>query len=241
MAKKIGTTKLLFNACKSLELSPTWVSDDDLFVINTRSGKRYIKSAASTLNNSNTTRLVQNKIHTRVILEDNGFSNIPFLNTPSLDEARGFLKEHKKIIVKPINGSGSVDIHIVNDQQALQEFDMEKYILEKYVLGKEMRYLLLNNKIIAVHESKYGTSVAADRHLERISLPESEWDKDLSRDALAIADIFDLKFAAVDYLIDPDNNAHILEVNTTPGLKWFHAPTEGPVVDVARMFMESMI
>jgi hypothetical protein len=30
-------------------------------------------------------------------------------------------------------------------------------------------------------------------------------------------------------------------VNTMPGLKWFHAPSSGPVVDVARLFLESVI
>jgi hypothetical protein len=26
-----------------------------------------------------------------------------------------------------------------------------------------------------------------------------------------------------------------------PGLKWFHAPSRGPAVDVARLFLESIV
>jgi len=52
--------------------------------------------------------------------------------------------------------------------------------------------------------------------------------------------LLDLNFAAVDYMIDDTGTAYILEVNTTPGLKWFHAPTSGPVVDVARLFLEAI-
>jgi len=58
--------------------------------------------------------------------------------------------------------------------------------------------------------------------------------------SLQVAHILDLKFAAVDYLVEPSGKAYILEVNTTPGLKWFHAPTSGPVVDVARQFLTAV-
>ena len=104
-----------------------------------------------------------------------------------------------------------------------------------------MRYLVLNDSVIAVHQSEYGTSVAEDRALKRISFAEEEWDETLTELSLKISNIFQLKFIAVDFLIDHEGTAHILEINTVPGLKWFHAPTSGPPVDVATLFIEAML
>jgi D-alanine-D-alanine ligase-like ATP-grasp enzyme len=42
-------------------------------------------------------------------------------------------------------------------------------------------------------------------------------------------------------MIDESGFAYVLEVNTMPGLKWFHSPTSGPVVDVAGKFLESIL
>lgn len=59
--------------------------------------------------------------------------------------------------------------------------------------------------------------------------------------SLRITELFGLGFSAVDYMVDDTGTAHILEINTMPGLKWFHAPTAGPVVDVADAFMRAFV
>lgn len=102
-----------------------------------------------------------------------------------------------------------------------------------------MRYLLLDD-VIAVHQSEYGISVAETRDLKRISYPEDTWDSKLATLSLRIAKVLGLQFAAVDYLIDLDQQIYILEVNSAPGLKWFHAPSTGPSVDVASLFLQAM-
>jgi glutathione synthase/RimK-type ligase-like ATP-grasp enzyme len=53
--------------------------------------------------------------------------------------------------------------------------------------------------------------------------------------------VFGLRFAAIDFIVGPDGKARILEVNSSPGMKWFHAPTSGPVVDVAHLFLRAML
>jgi D-alanine-D-alanine ligase-like ATP-grasp enzyme len=99
----------------------------------------------------------------------------------------------------------------------------------------------MNGKVVAVHESNYGVSVASDRELERISVEKSSWDPELSRQAIEISKIFGLGFSAIDYIIDENGKAHILEVNSAPGLKWFHAPSEGPPADVARLMLDAFL
>jgi D-alanine-D-alanine ligase-like ATP-grasp enzyme len=104
-----------------------------------------------------------------------------------------------------------------------------------------MRYLILNGAVIAVHESKYGASVSQSRDLERVSFDKTEWNKEIVEQSIKIAELLGLEFACVDYLIDKDGQHFILEVGAAPGFKWFHAPTSGPAVDVARMFLDSYI
>jgi glutathione synthase/RimK-type ligase-like ATP-grasp enzyme len=151
------------------------------------------------------------------------------------------LKSHGTIIAKPLRGSGSVGIQIIRSAQSLRELDLPKYILEQYLPGKEMRYLLLNNTVIAVHESRYGTSVAADRDLERISYQPNDWDAELVSLTKTICRALGLSFAGVDFIIDRQGTAFILEVNSSPGFKWFHAPSSGPKIDMAGLFLKSAL
>jgi D-alanine-D-alanine ligase-like ATP-grasp enzyme len=167
--------------------------------------------------------------------------NIPFAKIQTLTDAALFLKTHGKIVAKPTKGFGALDIHVITEESQLQSLRLNRYIFEKYIGGKEMRFVILNDEVIVVHESLYGTSVAADRYLERISFPEDEWDPELVATARKAMQIFELNFGVVDFLVDPFGRAHILELNTTPGLHWLHEPTSGPPVDVARMFLESIL
>lgn len=145
---------------------------------------------------------------------------------------------HGTIIAKLVYGAGARGIHIVTRSTQLKSLKINQYILEKYIAGKKLRFLLLNDEVISIHRSDYGTSVVLDRPLHYTSYPQHDWDQASSK---RIANALTLQFAAVDYLIDASGRVYILGVNTMPGLKWFHAPTSGPVVDVARLFLESLV
>jgi len=240
-SEKLGTAELLYRCAKQMNLQPAWIVQDGLFTIQTSSGEKYINFARSPLNSDIGISLAKNKYITRLLMGRHHLPNIPFARPQNLAEAKQFLRKHSQIIVKPVTGYGAQDIHIVSDSHELETMNIRKYIFEKYIAGKEMRYLVLNNTIIGVHESKYGTSVAEDRPLQRISYRDITWDPLLIALSLRIASILDLHFAAVDYLVDAKDQVYILEVNTNPGLKWFHAPSAGPPVDVAGMFIGSIL
>lgn len=239
--RRLGTAELLFKCAKQMGLMPVWITPLGTFMIGVNGRERYINLAQSYLNSAASAGLAKDKYVTRRILERYGMLNIPFVLPHSQAEAELFLAQHSKIIAKPVTGAGAYDIHIVTEAAQLRTLKITGYILEKYIAGQEMRYLVLNDNVIAVHRSEYGTSVAKDRSLQRISHPKSLWKSSLIDSSLRIAEILDLKFAAVDYLIDEPGRAYVLEVNTMPGLKWFHAPSRGPVVDVARLFLESIV
>ncbi len=231
----------MFVRAERMGLQPAWLVPGSLFVIATVTGEKYINYASSTLNSHNSVRLAKNKYHTRVIIGRHGLPNIPYARSNNLSEVLTFLATHGKIIAKPLCGSGSQDVHIVSNASQLATLDIEKYIFEKYILGTEMRYLVLNGDVIAVYQSEYGMSVEVTRPLQCISHPPASWNSQLMTISLEVARIFSLQFAAVDYMIDTSGHAYILEVNTMPDLKWFHAPSKGPSVDVAQLFLAAMV
>jgi glutathione synthase/RimK-type ligase-like ATP-grasp enzyme len=241
ITKKLGTAELLFRSAQDMGLDPSWIEFRGLFAITYNGNEKYINFSNSQINTHVAISLARNKHLTRLILGRHNLPNIPFINPRAHAEASAFLQTHHKIIAKPLKGSGSRDIHIITDKNQLLPLAVKAYILEKYIDGAEVRYLILNDAVIAVHRSEYGTSVDEHRYLERYSVNESNWNNDLVHASIKIANIMGLRFAAIDYLIEADGTHHILEVNSTPGLKWFHAPTSGPIVDVATLFMEAVL
>lgn len=241
VGKRIGTAELLFRCARQMGLKPVWIVPNGLFAIMHGGVERYINFARSPLNNHAATSLAKDKYATRMILERQGLPNIPFLRPQTLHEAEEFLHTYGKIIAKPVYGAGAHDIHIITRPVELQTLHIRRYILEKYIAGKEIRCLVLQGRVIGVHRSEYGTSVDEHRALRRISYPPTAWDTQLASKSIRISQVLGLQFAAVDYLIDPQGHHYVLEVNTMPGLKWFHAPSSGPPVDVARQFLDAFI
>lgn len=239
--QKPGTAELLFNCALGMGLRPAWITPNGLLAISVEGQERYINLACSPLNSHLSISLAKNKYMTRRVMERHNMQNIPFTRPSTMEEAQAFLQLHDKIVAKPVTGAGARDIHVITQNAELQDLQINKYILERYIAGRELRYLLLNNEVIGVHRSDYGTSVEEHRPLRRISYPRPAWNPALIDTSLKIANILDLRFAAIDYLIDASGRTYILEVNTGPGLKWFHAPSSGPVIDVARLFLEAML
>ena len=239
-SQKLGTAELLFRCAQQMGLAPVWVTRGT-FAIIVDGREKYINLTRSPLNSETSAGLAKNKYVTRRILERHNIQNIPFVRPRTQSEAEIFLRRYGTVIAKPVTGAGAHDIHIITSGKQFKALNLSNYIVEEYIPGRELRYLLLNGKVIGVHRSEYGTSVAEDRPLRRISYPKSQWNPVLVDLSLRIADILNLRFAAVDYMIDTSGWAYVLEVNTMPGLKWFHAPSSGPVIDIARLFLESVI
>ena len=239
---KLPTGELLYRCAQQMGLEPVWLVAPTVFAITTPSGEeRYINLTASALNSQVSASLAADKYLTRLICKRHGLPNIPFNQPQTHAQAEAFLEMYGKIIAKPTRGSGSQDVHIVTTAAQLHALRIERYILEQYIVGREMRYLVLQDSVIGVHRSEYGTSVAADRYLERISHSNVHWEPQLVELSLQVTQALGLHFAAVDFLVTPEGRAYILEVNTRPGLKWFHTPSSGPVVNVAQLLLEATL
>jgi glutathione synthase/RimK-type ligase-like ATP-grasp enzyme len=241
ISRQLGTAELLYRRAKQMGLQPSWVTPNGMFAIATVDGEKYINSTFSSLNSHVGASLAKDKYLTRLIMERSNLPNIPFARPETPAQAQAFLEEHGTIIVKPVDGAGSKDIHMVTHMDDLNGIDIRKYIFEKYILGQEIRYLVLADEVIGVYESEYGTSVEVTRPRRGITYPPNEWDPVLIELSKRIARTIGLKFAAVDYLIDAEGGVHILEVNTSPDLKWCHAPSSGSPIDIATPFIQAML
>lgn len=238
----IEDVRFLFKAAKELGGQPEWLVPNWFFAIKTSQGERYINGAFSPLNPRLNTTLAQNKFLTRLILGRHDLPNIPYIVPSGLEQAEAFLAEHHKIIAKPLTGSDCQDVHIVESYQQLPGLATGGYILEKFINGLEMRYLVVGGKVSGVHRREDHDSVAADRQEKRISIPQSEWDPNLIDISQKTTEYMGLGSAAVDFLIeDPANVPYILEVNSAPGIKAFHEPAAGPPVDFAGVFIRAVL
>lgn len=235
------TAELLFKEAEVLELHPKWLTDYGLFSVKMKGRKLYVYYSYSALNSHLSSRLAFDKHATRTILEDNSLPNIPYSAAKTKEEVQKIFKQQKVIIAKPTLSSHSENIYLIRSIDDIPILPYEDYIFEKYITGEEYRYLVLQNKVIAVHRKYYKTPINNPDTVKRISYPQKQWDPALISLALQVADAMHLSFAAVDFIIDQEGRAYVLEVNSAPGLWHFHHPSEGPSVNVALLFLNAMM
>lgn len=231
-----NSSKYIFEAAEELGLSPEYVADYGLILIKYEGRDIYFFNSISDLNSSVASYIAKNKHTTRVILEKNNLPNISFIMPETQEEAIEFLREHKKIMVKPTYGSNSVGINVITDEEELRSLDLSESILEKFIIGEEYRYLVLDGRVIAVH---YCIPDFENKTTKRISLSSQDWDLGMVEQATETAKVMGLRFASVDFL--RDEKLHILEVNSAPGISSYYTPDEGEKVNVGKLLIEAVI
>ena len=235
------TAVVLFKEAKKMGLAPKWITDYGLFSIMVNKRIGYIFYARNFFNTNLSGNIAMDKHATRTILDLHKFPNVPFGMFSKKNDVKQFFQKHSKIIAKPVFGSGSKDVHLITSSEEIPELEFDKYIFEKFIEGREMRYLVFRDKVLAVHHKSYQGPINNPAKLKRISYSQESWNKELVNLTLEIADKLYLQFAAVDFLIDKRGKAFVLEVNSSPGLYFFEHPTAGPTIPIARIFLEATI
>jgi len=233
----ISTAKILFEEAEKLQLHPEWLTDYGLFSFQQDSQEKYCFYNTSILNSHLSIYLAKNKHATRVILGRHNLKNIDYCLPKSLVEAKRFLEEHQKIVLKPTQGRRSEGVHLINLVEELEGLSIENSILEKYILGKEYRYLILNGEVLAVHQRVYDTPINTTEDVKRISFAKADWNKEAVAVAIKTAAVMGLQLAAVDFLVAEKGEAFILEVNSAPGIYHFHFPSEGPAINAGKLIL----
>ena len=235
------STDILYARADELGLKPSKLNEYGLLEITTYSGaKQYIFHSKTALNSQLSSYLVSNKHTTRQILEQHNLPNIPYCLPKTQRELRDFFIKHQPVVVKPTYGHGSHGVRMIDDVAQLDNLDITTIVAEKFIEGQEERYLVLNGQVIAVHQKLYDGPINSAETLRRVSLKSDTWHSERTRMAVQIAQVFRLRFAAVDFIVMSDGTFVVLEVNSAPGIAWFHTPTSGPSVDVAGMLLLAM-
>lgn len=225
----------------ALGLKPELLTEYGIIAIHPNNQERYVFYGTSVLNNQLASHLATNKHASRIILERHNLPNIPYCLPESESEALEFLKKHKMIIAKPTMGRRSRGIRLIQQADDFKKVNLRTHILEEYIEGRQMRYLVLQNEVIAVHEKVYKEAISRPKQTRRIAYEKKDWDDKIVRLSLLAATALGLNFAAVDFLIDNEARAYILEVNQSPSLLRFNFPDEGPPIDLVKIFLEATV
>jgi glutathione synthase/RimK-type ligase-like ATP-grasp enzyme len=233
--------ELLFSTAETMGLKPKTVTDRGLISIEVNGKERYFFHKASNPNTHAASLLSTNKYASRVVFEKAGLPNIPFCVPANNTEAINFLSMNGRIIVKPIKGEKSQNIHLISSEADLKELDLRNCILEKFIKGQETRLLVVNGEVKTIHKKVYDSEINDPSTVQRISIERENWDSRLMILAVKAADAIGLKFTAVDFLITDEDEPFILEINSAPGIEHFQRPDQGPSIDIMRLFLEELI
>lgn len=233
--------KLLLSTAESMGLKPKVLTDYGLVSIEVNGKERYLFHKTSNPNDQMASWLAQNKHAARVVFARHGLPNIPFCVPANTSEAKNFLLEHDRIIVKPLKGSKSQGIRLVSNEGELSKVDLNNCILEKFIKGQEVRFLVVDGEVRAVHQKVYKNEINEPDTVQRVSLKKEAWDNQLVNVAVKSATVMGLRFTAVDFIVTKENHAYILEINSAPGIERFQEPSEGPMLDIMRIYLEQII
>ena len=111
---------------------------------------------------------------------------------------------------------------------------------EKFIQGEEHRYLILNNQVIAVQKKLLQPTKTNPWQLHYTGLSRQAWRQDLVDESLKIAQIFELNWVAVDFMVDEQEKALVLEFNSSPGIVKIHQPDAGVKTNVAKLIWQAV-
>jgi len=137
------------------------------------------------------------------------------------------------LVVKPSREGSSVGVSIVRESAELPGklaaafvYDRE-VLIEKYVKGREIQVGILDEKAIGAieivpknefydFEAKYTDGMAT--HIMPAPLPAAEYDALLRLGERAHAALGCSAYSRVDFIVTPNGESYVLEVNTLPGM-----------------------
>ncbi len=82
---------------------------------------------------------INNKVHMRQVINDNGLSNVPAVIIDTAESVSEFFLQYGKSILKPISGYASKNINVVDETnfESFIDIEMGKFIIEKFIGGQE--------------------------------------------------------------------------------------------------------
>lgn len=210
--------EVLFTVAKEMKLKPEKDGDWGLLSIEHHGQRKHLFHSYTPLNSQLGSKLANNKYATRKVLATHGYDNIPFCLPATKEEVVEFFNQHQPIVAKPVNGSNSFAVFLIDSQAELDDVPYQRFYFEKYIDGAEYRYLVLAGEVVKVDRRTLSPQPGKPWKKTIESLDEELWDQALAGQAAAIAQSLDLGFCAVDFIVEPNGKVWVLEVNGSPAL-----------------------
>ena len=178
--------------------------------------------------------LAMDKIFAKKIFAASGLTVTPYIVVRQGETVtEGALPFPLPVVVKPSREGSSVGVSIVKSVETLQQavdaaFSYDREILvEQYVKGREIQVGILDGKGIGAieivpknefydFEAKYTDGMAT--HILPAPMPPEQYAGLLKAGEHAHACLGCSGYSRVDFIVTPDSQQYILEVNTLPGM-----------------------
>jgi glutathione synthase/RimK-type ligase-like ATP-grasp enzyme len=165
------------------------------------------------------------------LIEAAGLEVPDTLLTTDPEPARGFLREHRRVIYKSLSGVRSIVASLSADEPAdLQRLDQVRsgpVQLQAQVQGLDVRVHVVGERCFACAAESAGADYRyAPTTLRKITLPAP-----LGRRLVKLARGLDLQFAGVDLRRTDDGRWVCFEVNPSPGFPWYEDVTGQPIAE----------
>ena len=181
--------------------------------------------------------LAMDKIRTKQIFEARNLPVTKYIYIQAKDYKEeyvfDFLELVKKVIVKPSRQGSSIGITIattkselLNSIEEASAYDND-ILIEEFLDAKELTVGILNNKALGVieinakntfydYQAKYESQNTEYLTKPSITDKQEEMLKNYARDAFEAVDCYGV--ARIDFLLDQQNKAYLIEINTIPGM-----------------------
>lgn len=150
-------TKIFVKACESLEIPHRVVFDTHAVWVATQKGSEALMyKAVSPLNSAVYSKLSRNKRETIFTLKRAGVPVPEQSRIKTFEDLELFFKIHPFLVVKPIDSHGGKGVTVLPKQSELKEaynrslHVSTKMIAEEFVPGQNYRFLVLDDRVLAV-------------------------------------------------------------------------------------------
>jgi cyanophycin synthetase len=150
-------TKVFARVCEDLKIPYRVVFDTHALWVSTKSGKEELMyKAISPLNATAYSKLSKNKRETIFTLKKAGIPVPEQIRIKTFEDIELFYKIHPKLVIKPIDSSGGKGVIVLPKENELQDaynralIVSKKIIAEEFIPGMNYRFLVLDDKVLAV-------------------------------------------------------------------------------------------
>jgi D-alanine-D-alanine ligase-like ATP-grasp enzyme len=232
---------ILFEKARLRGYEPQWLTEYGMFQFLVDGKTKYAYQTKNFGNNQLCCWLTGDKHATHVFLEKNNLPTTPYYYGTQKNQLNIFFDKYHPVVAKPVHGEKSEGVVLINDRKQLLENELSTTIFEKFIDGIEYRYLMLENKLVAVQKKVLKPAKNYPWRKEFTNLDLNDYDLRLSQMADKINYLMPQKLLAIDFIVDDKDTIWVLELNSMPGLWSLLHPDFGEPIDLSDKVLDLII